>query len=105
MLGAYPANKGLRRGCDATCRSGSLADMAGERSFQLSTKHIEQRCRIRVWFGDEVICSHVADPDEAERYAALMARRFAGLAVTIDSAPGPRDAELPHHLLWEQTVR
>lgn len=63
------------------------------------------RRRIRVWFGDEVICSHVADPDEAERYAALVARRFAGLAVTIDSAPGPQDAELPHHLLWEQTVQ
>jgi hypothetical protein len=63
-----------------------------------------ERQRVRVWFGDKVICSHVADPDEAERYATLMAQRFAGLAVTIDSAPGTRDAELPHQLLWEQTV-
>jgi len=79
--------------------------MPAERVNASSTKQIERaRCRIRVWFGNEVICSHVADSAEAERYATLMARRFAGLAVTIDSEPGPHDAELPHHLLWEQTV-
>lgn len=61
--------------------------------------------RVRVWFGSEVICSHAAAPDEAERYARLMARRFAGLAVTIDDKPGHKDQRLPHELLWEQTVR
>jgi hypothetical protein len=79
--------------------------MPVERANASSVTQIDRsRCRIRVWFGDEVICSHVADPGEADRYATLMARRFAGLAVTIDSEPGPCDAELPHHLLWEQTV-
>ena len=63
------------------------------------------RCRIRVWFGEEVICSHVAEPREADRYASLMAQRFAGLAVTIDNEPDSRAVELPHHLLWEQTVQ
>jgi hypothetical protein len=63
------------------------------------------RCWIRVWFGEEVICSHVAEPREAERYAILMAQRFAGLAVTVDSDPDPRAVGLPHHLLWEQTVQ
>lgn len=64
----------------------------------------EQR-RVRVWFGNEVICSHVADPSEAERYAALMAKRFAGLSITVDDAPEASDPALPHALLWEQTVR
>lgn len=63
------------------------------------------RRRVRVWFGSEVICSHIADPGQAERYARLMAQRFAGLAVTVDNAPGERDSELPHELLWELTVR
>lgn len=61
--------------------------------------------RVRVWFGSEVICSHAADPGEAERYAKLMAQRFAGLTVTIDDQPGAKDQGLPHELLWEQTVR
>lgn len=63
------------------------------------------RRRVRVWFGSEVICSHAADPGEAERYARLMAQRFAGLTVTIDDQPGEKDLGLPHELLWEQTVR
>jgi hypothetical protein len=61
--------------------------------------------RVRVWFGTEVICSHVADTTEAERYAALMARRFAGLTITVDDAPAMSDPALPHELLWEQTVQ
>lgn len=64
-----------------------------------------QRRRIRVWFGNEVICSHVADPAEAERYAALMAQRFAGLSITVDDVADASDPALPHALLWEQTVR
>lgn len=66
---------------------------------------IEGERRIRVWFGSEVICSHVAEPDEADRYARLMARRYSGLTVTIDDQPGKHDRSLPHELLWEQTVR
>lgn len=69
-----------------------------------SAASTSSRCRIRVWFGSEIICSYVADPAEAERYATLMARRFAGLSVTIDHEPGADDAALPHQLLWEQTV-
>ena len=46
------------------------------------------RMRVRVWFGNEVICSLRADPEPAYRYARLMAQRYAGLRVTID-APVP----------------
>jgi hypothetical protein len=67
--------------------------------------HGDQRRRVCVWFGSEVICSHAAEPDQAERYARLMARRFAGLTVTIDGKAGARDTELPHELLWEWTVK
>ena len=61
--------------------------------------------RIQVWFGSEVICSHAAEPSEAERYARLMAQRFAGLTISIDNEPGANDPGLPHELLWEWTVR
>jgi hypothetical protein len=69
------------------------------------TDETPSRRRVRVWFGNEVICTHVADPREAERYRALMAQRFAGLAITVDDAPGMSDPVLPHELLWEQTVK
>ncbi|MPZ63806.1 MAG: hypothetical protein GEU93_21580 [Propionibacteriales bacterium] len=61
--------------------------------------------RVQVWFGSEVISSHTARPDEANRYAALIARRFAGLTVTVDDAQGDRDPALAPELLWDQTVR
>lgn len=61
--------------------------------------------RVRVWFGNEVICSHAAEPEQAERYARLMAQRFAGLTITIENDPDKADPQLPHELLWEQTVR
>ena len=70
-----------------------------------SSPDADDERRVRVWFGSEVICSHVAAPEEAERYARLMAQRFAGLAVTIDNQPDQKDRCLPHELLWEQTVR
>lgn len=69
------------------------------------TDETPSRRRVRVWFGNEVICTHVADAGEAERYADLMAQRFAGLAITVDDAPSMNDPALPHELLWEQTVR
>lgn len=65
----------------------------------------DQLRRVRVWFGDEVICSHCAEPGEAEQYARLMAQRFAGLTVTVDDQPGEKDTRLPHELLWDRTVR
>jgi hypothetical protein len=68
------------------------------------TEQVDDRRRVRVWFGNEVICTHVADPLEAERYAALMQQRFAGLTVTVDDAPAVGDISLPHELLWERTV-
>ena len=68
------------------------------------TEQAGDKRRVRVWFGNEVICSHVADPGEAERYAALMGKRFAGLMITVDDAPEGSDPTLPHELLWERTV-
>jgi hypothetical protein len=43
--------------------------------------------RVRVWFGDHVIADYRAEPALAERYAAAMSRRFAGLRVTNDQVP------------------
>lgn len=80
----------------------------GQRSTQTdlgTTEQANDRRRIRVWFGNEVICSHVADPLEAQRYATLMAQRFAGLTITVDDAPVTSESPLPHELLWEQTVQ
>lgn len=64
-----------------------------------------RRLRIRVWFGDEIICSHEADPERALRYAALMAQRFAGLRVTVDDRPQDGDEALPEETLWSLTVK
>lgn len=68
------------------------------------SKQTGERRRVRVWFGNEVICTHVAEALEAERYAALMGQRFAGLTVTVDDTPAMADTNLPHELLWERTV-
>lgn len=68
------------------------------------SEQVGERRRVRVWFGNEVICTHVADSLEAERYAALMGQRFAGLTVTVDEAPTVSGISLPHELLWERTV-
>jgi hypothetical protein len=65
---------------------------------------LDARRRVQVWFGSEVICSHEADPQQAQRYAKLMSRRFAGLRVTIDDQPGANDRKLPNELLWDKTV-
>jgi hypothetical protein len=43
-----------------------------------------ERRRVRVWFGEHVIADYNAEPALAERYAAAMQRRFAGLRVTND---------------------
>ncbi|GAA1558435.1 hypothetical protein GCM10009789_09830 [Kribbella sancticallisti] len=49
------------------------------------SKH--ERRKVQVWFGDRVIAAYVADRPLAERYAAAMARRFAGLRITVDPLP------------------
>src|SRR5690606_27024487 len=70
--------------------------------------HVNERRnprRVRVWFGNEVICSHVAEAEQAERYARLMAQRYAGLTIMIENALDETDPQLPHELLWEQTVK
>lgn len=59
---------------------------------------------MRVWFGDHVVADYRAEAELAERYAAAMSRRFAGLRVTSDLVPdqdpGP-DRKLPGERLWE----
>ncbi|MFG1814989.1 hypothetical protein ACGFIF_14565 [Kribbella sp. NPDC049174] len=52
-----------------------------------------QRRRVRVWFGAHVIAELIAVPASADRYAAAMDRRFAGLRITNDPIPGPAGAE------------
>ncbi|GAB3838524.1 hypothetical protein GCM10028799_79310 [Kribbella italica] len=47
----------------------------------------DQKMRVRVWFGDHPIADHVAEAPAAERYAAAMTRRFAGLRVTCVPVP------------------
>ena len=63
-----------------------------------------QRCRVRVWFGDHVVADYSAETELAERYAAAMSRRFAGLKVTSEpiavTDPG-RYRALPGERLWE----
>ena len=62
------------------------------------------RRRVRVWFGDHVVADYRAEADLADRYAAAMSCRFAGLRVTSepvpDSDPGP-GRPLPGERLWE----
>jgi hypothetical protein len=60
---------------------------------------------VRVWFGNEVICSHQAPAWQARRYVASIGRQFAGLRITIDGTPTGREPALPHELLWDHTVR
>lgn len=44
-----------------------------------------ERRQVRVWFGSHVIADYTAERDLADRYAAAMARRFAGLRVTSEA--------------------
>lgn len=62
---------------------------------------------VQVWFGDHVVCAYRGEADAAERYADAMARRFAGLKVTVNPPPiGPScevsaTPPLPSERLWE----
>ena len=57
---------------------------------------------VRVWFGQHVIASYVADPESAKRYAEAMDRRYAGLKVTNDPVPvpDPNAQPLPPRRIW-----
>ncbi|WP_344112891.1 hypothetical protein [Kribbella alba] len=67
-----------------------------------------KRRRVRVWFGDHVVADYRAEAELADRYAAAMSRRFAGLRVTsepiADSDPTP-GRSLPGERLWEVTPK
>jgi hypothetical protein len=57
---------------------------------------VVQRRHIRVWFGEHVVADYRAEAELAERYAAAMSRRFAGLRVTNDPIRDPRqDQAMP----------
>lgn len=62
-----------------------------------------QRRRVRVWFGDHIVAEYRAEADVADRYAAAMSRRFAGLRVTSEPIPAldPGGRSLPGERLWE----
>ncbi|MEU4395953.1 hypothetical protein [Kribbella sp. NPDC023855] len=62
-----------------------------------------QRRRVRVWFGDHIVADYRAEADVADRYAAAMSRRFAGLRVTSEPIPAlePGGQSLPEQRLWE----
>lgn len=66
-------------------------------------------CRVRVWFGEQVLCDYAAPRPQAERYATAMRRRFFGLHVTIDASVPASDSDrspLPDNsALWPLTVK
>ncbi len=51
----------------------------------------QDRCRVRVWFGEHVIAQYIAEPALAARYEQAMRRRFAGLKVTNDRLGATED--------------
>jgi hypothetical protein len=69
-----------------------------------TTAGVEQQL-VQVWFGEHVVCAYRGEVDAAQRYAAAIGRRFAGLRVTVDpppAAPTARTAPpLPSERMWE----
>jgi hypothetical protein len=67
-----------------------------------------------VWFGSHVIATYVGERPLADRYAAAMGRRFAGLRISNEPLPqtvATDSAHLPDHppipseqRLWPLTV-
>ncbi|GAA1558729.1 hypothetical protein [Kribbella lupini] len=63
-----------------------------------------QRRRVRVWFGEHAVADYCAEAELADRYAAAMTRRFAGLRVTsepVSAADPGTGLPLPGERLWE----
>ncbi len=60
----------------------------------MSATTMQPRRRVRVWFGEHAIADYTAEQALAERYAAAMARRFAGLRVTLVVVP-PLQVQAP----------
>lgn len=62
---------------------------------------------VQVWFGDHIVCAYRGETDAAQRYADAMARRFAGLKVTVNPPPTGTSGgisampPLPNERLWE----
>jgi hypothetical protein len=88
-------------------RAGDAQPMTG--NGELQDRDASQRRRVRVWFGEHVIADHTAEPALAQRYAAAMERRFAGLRVTIDDVPSAAGAiaaaGLPAERIWALTAK
>jgi hypothetical protein len=89
--------------------AGDLIDNAVEEETDMSqvAEKTSERRHVRVWFGEHVIAEYVAEPPSAERYAAAMDRKFAGLKITTDVVqPGEtpvRALPLPPVRLWGTT--
>lgn len=88
---------------DATSQVGA---QSGHGGYRKSAQAATNRRMVQVWFGSHVIATHVAEPALAERYAAAMSRRFAGLRVTNEPirTATPETRELPVEELWPLTA-
>lgn len=82
-------------------------ESAMSQTVQEQTKQTSERRHVKLWFGKHVIGEYIGEPDQAERYAAAMDRRFAGLHITTDIVPPgvtpERALPLPSKRLWGNT--
>jgi hypothetical protein len=70
---------------------------------QQVAERVEPKRHVRVWFGEHVIASYVAERELAETYANAMSRRYAGLRVTNEPVPDvdPHAQPLPPARIWD----
>lgn len=63
--------------------------------------------RVQAWFGPHVLCTHVADLDQAERYKRTIPFDFHGVRVNVgDTIPGEVLSRLPDdEALWPFTLK
>ena len=61
--------------------------------------------RVQVWFGSHVVAEYCAEPAEAQRYAAAIQRRFAGLRVTSQPVEGQPGEPIPAERWWSVLPR
>ena len=78
------------------------AEEESEMSEQVAER-VQEKRRVRVWFGRFVIADYVADAEHAERYAEAMDKRFAGLKITNEPVAEPTEPgrPLPPERLWD----